>query len=140
VTLNESNWESTLIKSEGIWLVEFYAPWCGHCKDLEPKWRKAAEKLKGNVTLAKIDVEENKKIAERYGIKSFPTIKVFGQGRKSVERAYTYNGERKVKDIVAFGNELYSDSDKQDDWNIPSGNDLVVDLFDHTFNKTVMKS
>ena len=60
VTLNSSNWEETLIKSNGIWLVEFYAPWCGHCKALEPKWRKAAEKLKGNVTLAKLDCEDNK--------------------------------------------------------------------------------
>ena len=105
--MNSTNWEKTLIKSEHIWLVEFYAPWCGHCKALEPKWRKAAEKLKGNnITLAKIDCEENKKTCEKYSIASFPTIKVFGQGRKTVERAYTYNGDRGVKDIVDYGLEL----------------------------------
>jgi protein disulfide-isomerase A6 len=78
VTLNSSNWEKTLIKSEDIWLVEFFAPWCGHCKALEPKWRKAAEKLKGNITLAKIDCEENKPTCEKYSVSSYPTIKVFG--------------------------------------------------------------
>ena len=99
-----------LIKSDGVWLVEFFAPWCGHCKNLEPKWRKAASKLKGNVTLAKIDAEEYKSIAEKYKVKAFPTIKVFGHGKKTVQKSYTYNGERSVKDIVKFGQELYEEA------------------------------
>jgi thiol-disulfide isomerase/thioredoxin len=56
------------------------APWCGHCKQLAPQWEAAAKKLKGLVRFAAVncDVEENKQLAGLYGIRGFPTIKVFG--------------------------------------------------------------
>lgn len=59
--------------------VEFYAPWCGHCQKLAPEWKKAANNLKGMVTIAAVDcdVEANKALCGMYEIKGFPTIKVF---------------------------------------------------------------
>lgn len=53
--LDESNFDSVVLGSKDIWLVEFYAPWCGHCKKLEPEWNEAATKLKGQVKLGKVD-------------------------------------------------------------------------------------
>ena len=58
--LNDANFASTVYESKDPWLVEFYAPWCGHCKALEPEWNKAATKLKGAVKVAKVDATENK--------------------------------------------------------------------------------
>lgn len=47
VVLDSSNFNDLVLKSKDIWMVEFYAPWCGHCKKLEPEWNEAATKLKG---------------------------------------------------------------------------------------------
>ena len=49
VELTESNFEALVLNSDDMWLVEFFAPWCGHCKNLEPEWKKAAYELKGKV-------------------------------------------------------------------------------------------
>jgi protein disulfide-isomerase A6 len=47
VVLTDSNFDELVLRSKDIWMVEFYAPWCGHCKKLEPEWNEAASKLKG---------------------------------------------------------------------------------------------
>lgn len=55
VVLDDNNFDEMVLQSKDIWLVEFYAPWCGHCKQLEPEWNEAATKLKGSVKLGKVD-------------------------------------------------------------------------------------
>lgn len=55
VVLTDSTFDGAVFGSKDIWLVEFYAPWCGHCKALEPEWNEAASKLKGKVKFAKVD-------------------------------------------------------------------------------------
>ena len=61
--------------------VEFYAPWCGHCKALAPTYEKLAAAFEGeaSVVIAKIDADAHRDLGERYGVTGFPTIKV-GQG------------------------------------------------------------
>jgi thiol-disulfide isomerase/thioredoxin len=49
IELTDSNFDSLVLNSEDMWLVEFYAPWCGHCKNLAPHWAQAASELKGKV-------------------------------------------------------------------------------------------
>lgn len=55
IVLDNSNFNELVLKSKDIWMVEFYAPWCGHCKALEPEYKEAASKLKGQVKLGKVD-------------------------------------------------------------------------------------
>ena len=77
VQLTDSNFQSIVVRSSGPVLVEFYAPWCGHCKSLAPEYTKAAKALKGIMTVAAVDLDKYKTVGGPYGIKGFPTIKLF---------------------------------------------------------------
>ncbi|KAE9548637.1 hypothetical protein FO519_008149 [Halicephalobus sp. NKZ332] len=100
VELTDANFEKLVLKSNDLWLVEFFAPWCGHCKSLEPHWKSAASELKGKVKLGALDATVHTVIAGKFGIKGFPTIKYFGPGEKSVSDAVEYDGGRTTGDIV----------------------------------------
>ncbi|GAB5033474.1 protein disulfide isomerase-like 2-3-like [Nannochloropsis oceanica] len=78
VQVTEENFKEKVLKAEGVVLVEFYAAWCGHCKNLVPEWDKAATALKGVVTVAAVDASVAQSLAQKYDVKGFPTIKVFG--------------------------------------------------------------
>ncbi|XP_074656300.1 protein disulfide-isomerase A6 homolog [Tubulanus polymorphus] len=101
VTLTDSNFEELVLKSDDFWLVEFYAPWCGHCKRLEPEWAKAASELKGKVKLGALDATVHTTMAGRYQVQGYPTIKTFPQGKKSGD-AEEYDGGRTADDIVRW--------------------------------------
>jgi len=84
-------------------LVEFYAPWCGHCKALKPEWElleKAFESEK-NVVIAKCDADAHRAVASPHGVSGFPTIMYFDAGSVSGEK---YNGGRTAKDLLTFVN------------------------------------
>ncbi|KAJ4874298.1 Protein disulfide isomerase-like 1-2 [Raphanus sativus] len=103
LTLDHSNFTDTINKHDFI-VVEFYAPWCGHCKSLAPEYEKAAAELSSQsppIFLAKIDASEesNKGIANEYKIQGFPTIKILRKGGKSVQ---DYNGPRESAGIVTY--------------------------------------
>lgn len=90
--------------------MEFFAPWCGHCKSLEPEWAAAAteikEQAKGKVKLAAVDATVNQMLASRYGIRGFPTIKIFQKGEDPID----YDGGRSKADIIARALDLFSES------------------------------
>ncbi|KAH9793475.1 protein disulfide isomerase-like 2-3 [Citrus sinensis] len=98
VQLTPNNFKSKVLNANGVLLVEFYAPWCGHCQALTPIWEKAATVLKGVATVAALDANEHQSLAQEYGIRGFPTIKVFVPGKPPVD----YQGARDVKPIAEF--------------------------------------
>lgn len=55
VELTDANFDKLVLDSDDMWLVEFFAPWCGHCKNLAPQWASAATELKGKVKLGALD-------------------------------------------------------------------------------------
>ncbi len=84
--------------------VEFFAPWCGHCKQLAPVWEQLASAFEGaaSVTIAKVDADKNRAAGERFGVTGFPTLKVFAPGSDTAE---DYSGGRDGEALVAFVNE-----------------------------------
>ncbi|KAJ4953199.1 hypothetical protein NE237_030031 [Protea cynaroides] len=103
VTLDHSNFHDTVSKHNFI-VVEFYAPWCGHCKNLAPEYEKAASVLSSHelpVVLAKVDAsdESNKGLATEFEIRGFPTIKILRDGGKNVQ---DYKGPRDADGIVTY--------------------------------------
>ena len=100
VELTDSNFEDLVLNSNELWLVEFFAPWCGHCKNLAPEWKRAASELKGTAKLGAVDATVHSKYAGKYGVKGYPTIFVFGAGAKSEPQPY--EGGRTSSDIVAY--------------------------------------
>lgn len=105
VELTDSNFEKLVMRSDDMWLVEFFAPWCGHCKNLAPHWKRAAGELKGKVKLGAVDATVHQTLAQKYGIQGYPTIKYFAAGPKS--QPEDYDGGRTADDIVAWATERH---------------------------------
>merc|ERR1712215_26132 len=94
-----SNFAEVALDSTKDVLVEFYAPWCGHCKKLAPIWDELGEKFKDSdkIVIAKLDATANE--VENVKIKGFPTIKLFKAGENAV---VDYTGGRTLEDFITF--------------------------------------
>jgi protein disulfide-isomerase A6 len=104
VELNADNFDGNVLQNPGIVAVAFTAPWCGHCTKLRPEWEEAAKKLAGEgVVLGWLDATANQELASVFGVRGYPTIKVFpGGSPKTPDMAKDYQGEREAAGIVQF--------------------------------------
>lgn len=104
VDLDSSNFDSIALDKTKDVLVEFYAPWCGHCKRLAPTYDLVGKAFKNepNCVVAKVDADSEKDLGEKYGVSGFPTLKFFPKDNKDGEE---YNGGRDEQDFIDFLNE-----------------------------------
>jgi protein disulfide-isomerase A6 len=100
--LDPSNFDDIVLKSGKPALVEFFAPWCGHCKTLAPVYDELAgtfEYAKDKVTVAKVDADQHKSLGKDWGVSGFPTLKWFdGKSKTPTD----YKSGRDLESLQAF--------------------------------------
>ncbi|XP_072513551.1 protein disulfide-isomerase A4 isoform X2 [Salminus brasiliensis] len=110
LVLTKDNFDDVVNKADII-LVEFYAPWCGHCKRLAPEYEKAAKELSNRtppIPLAKVDATVESDLASRFDVTGYPTLKLFRKGK-----VFEYNGPREKFGIVDYMSEQAGAPSKQ---------------------------
>lgn len=103
--LTPDNFDEHVGKDAGV-LVEFYAPWCGHCKSLVPEYAKVGKAVlasgSSKVKVAKVNADAHGSLGSKFGVQGFPTLKFFAAGKTEAEE---YNGGRDAASFISFLNE-----------------------------------
>jgi protein disulfide-isomerase A6 len=133
--LTPSNFDKEVIKSGKPALVEFFAPWCGHCKNLAPTYEELAttfQHAKDKVLVAKVDADNHKDLGKKYGVQGFPTLKWFDGKSKTPDE---YDGGRDLESLQKWITDKTGVRPKTKG-KLPSN---VVMLDDKTFKEKVGK-
>ncbi len=99
IHLTEQNFDEALVATQGLVMVDFWAEWCSPCRAMAPVLEEIAEASEGQVTLMKVNVDENPGLAARYGIRSIPTI-LFVRAGAVVDRVVGAAPKALLQDIV----------------------------------------
>jgi protein disulfide-isomerase A6 len=102
IDLTPSNFDEVVLKSGKPALVEFFAPWCGHCKTLAPVYEELGnvfQHASSKVSVAKVDADEHKSLGKRFGVSGFPTLKWF-DGKS--DKPEDYKGGRDLESLSKF--------------------------------------
>ena len=81
VHVSDATFEAQVLKSTRPVLVDFWAEWCGPCKQIAPALEQISEELAGKVTVAKLDIEQSPTTPSRYGVRGIPTMMLFKDGQ-----------------------------------------------------------
>ena len=122
------------VHGDQIWMLEFYAPWCTHCKQMTSIWKQAAEELEGDVQFGAINCETHRPwcTGKHWQIQNFPTIKII-QTHHHVTETYPVHQQRTKESLLQFAHVAMAD------WNFLFGANAVVALDTlSTFNETLL--
>jgi thioredoxin 1 len=92
----DANFEAEVLKSNQPVLVDFWAEWCGPCRQLAPVVEKITNANAGKVTVGKLNVDENQNTPQRYGIQGIPTLILFKNGQE-VQRMVGYQSQQAIQ-------------------------------------------
>lgn len=133
IDLIPSNFDEVVLKSGKPTLVEFFAPWCGHCKNLAPVYEELAlafESSKDKVQIAKVDADAEKSLGKRFGVQGFPTLKWFDGKSDTPE---DYKSGRDIESLTNFINDKTGVKPKKA---LKPPSDVVI-LSDSTFKTEI---
>lgn len=99
VVFTDDNFQSEVLDSSGVVMVDFHAIWCGPCKMAAPIIAELSEEYEGKCKIGKLDVDENQEVARKYGVQSIPTIIIFKDGEE-VDRLVGFQGKEALKEHI----------------------------------------
>jgi thioredoxin 1 len=102
VKVTDDSFESDVLKASGPVLVDFWAEWCGPCKQIAPALEQIADEFAGQVTVAKLNIEESPTTPSRYGVRGIPTMMLFKDGQMASMKV----GAMPKQKIVEWLNEV----------------------------------
>lgn len=80
INVTDEEFQNTILENKGLCLVDFWAEWCGPCKQVGPILEELAADNKINITIAKVNIDENPRTPTNYGVRSIPTLMLFSDG------------------------------------------------------------
>jgi thioredoxin 1 len=98
VYTSDTNFENDVLKSDLPVLVDYWAEWCGPCKMIAPILDEIAADYQGKLKIAKVNVDENQQITQKYGIRSIPTLILFKDGNVQAQKV----GAMSKSQLAAF--------------------------------------
>jgi thioredoxin 1 len=102
ITVNEGNFEQQVLRSKEPVLVDFWAPWCGPCRMIAPTLEKLSQEYAGKIKIAKLNVDENQRLAQTYQAHSIPLMVMF-KGGKAINKIIGAHPEPNIRNFIEQG-------------------------------------
>ena len=104
--VTDASFQNDVIDSGEVVLVDFWAEWCGPCKQIGPALEEISDEFAGKLTVAKVNIDENPEVPGKYGVRGIPTLMIFRDG----ELTATKVGAAPKGQLVEWVNEVLSDA------------------------------
>ena len=98
--VSDTTFEQEVLKSQEPVVVDFFAEWCGPCKAMAPALDLVATEMKGKVKFAKLDVDQNPQVTQKFHIQAMPTLMIFKGGKVAAQRVGALTQKKQLQDWV----------------------------------------
>jgi thioredoxin 1 len=98
--VSDANFEKEVLQSSEPVLVDFFAEWCGPCKAMAPALEQVATELAGKIKVAKLDVDQNPDVTQKYRIQAMPTLMIFKNGEVTAQRVGALVQKKQLTDWI----------------------------------------